>query len=232
MGAMAFSGTSIALCGASLCLSVALAGSCTSSPATTGAIATGGGGGGAGGEEPSYGGKPSWEVMSGSGGCNAVIYEPPVVKSPHVEICSRLEHISNPPTSGPHYPKWANFQSYETPIPWGFLVHSMEHGAVVLAHRCNDCADVAAIQAWVDAQPEDASCISPVTNRLIVAPAPGLDAPFAMAAWGAMLEADCFDPEMAQAFVDAYYAGGPEDICAKGIDPTDPVERIPEGCGE
>ena len=53
-----------------------------------------------------------------------------------------------------------------------------------------------------------------------------------MAAWGAMLEADCFDPDVAEAFVKAYYAGGPEDICSPGFDPTDPAEMIPEDCGQ
>ena len=41
-----------------------------------------------------------------------------------------------PPVGGTHYDQWANFERYTAPVPWGFLVHAMEHGAIVLAYRC------------------------------------------------------------------------------------------------
>ena len=45
---------------------------------------------------------------------------------------------SNPPSSGPHYPIWADFKEYATPVPDGYLVHAEEHGAVLL----RDCLAV------------------------------------------------------------------------------------------
>jgi len=56
----------------------------------------------------------------------------------HEFVCSELTHTSYPPVGGNHYPIWAAYQEYDAPVPWGFLLHSMEHGAVVLAYRCED----------------------------------------------------------------------------------------------
>lgn len=38
--------------------------------------------------------------------------------------------VSNPPTSGPHNPVWANWGVYDTPVPVQYLVHNLEHGGV------------------------------------------------------------------------------------------------------
>ena len=65
---------------------------------------------------------------------------------------------------------------------------------------------------------------------MIVTPAPWLDVPFAVAAWGFLLKADCFDPDQVDAIYDDRYAQGPEDLCASGIDPFDPNSEIPSDC--
>jgi hypothetical protein len=200
-----------------------------------GAGGSGGAGvGGGGGSEMGYGGQESWQVDTGSGGCNASLYAPPIVKSPHVEECTPIDYLSNPPTSGPHYPRWANVQTYDEPPPLGYLVHAMEHGAVLLGYRCPSGCDteVAAMQAFVDGLADDPSCPPNVRVRLIITPLPSLDVPFAAAAWGHMLKADCFDETLLADFVDAHYASGPEDVCGSGFDPTDPAERVPTDCGQ
>jgi Protein of unknown function (DUF3105) len=221
-------------------LAVACASACSSSstPATTtgsGGASSGSGAGGiaaggAGGDD-SLGGQASWEVPTGSGGCNAVLYEPPVLGSPHVDLCSDLEPLSNPPTSGPHYPKWAHFKNYDEPVPRGFLIHALEHGALVLLHNCSDCQDeITAIEDYVAGKPTDNACTPIVDRRVIISPAPWLDVPFAVAAWGFMLKADCFDAEQVDAIYDDHYAKGPEDVCASGIDPFDPLQEVPSDC--
>jgi hypothetical protein len=197
-----------------------------------GAAAAGGAGtGGTGGEEP-IGGEPAWRVMSGSGGCDSVLYEVPVVGSPHVEDCSQVNYLSNPPTSGPHYPKWANYVVYGSTVPWGFLVHAMEHGGVVLSYDCTDCdADIAAMTTYVEGREADPACTS-VNSRVILVPQPSLDVPFAVSAWGQMLKAQCFDEALVSAFIDDNYGNGPEDLCGAGIDPLDPIHEFPADCGE
>src|SRR5688572_24184668 len=69
-------------------------------------------------------------------GCAMEICAVPVPPSPHVDDCSYVEWNSNPPTGGPHYPRWATYAVYPEPIPRGHYVHAMEHGAVVLLHGC------------------------------------------------------------------------------------------------
>jgi len=191
---------------------------------------TGGTSAGTGGEQ-GLGGEGSWEIGTGSGGCNAVLYEPPVLKSPHVAICSDLDPLSNPPTSGPHYPKWAHFKTYNEPVPRGFLIHAMEHGALVFLYNCDNCDDeIQAIEDYIAAKPIDPACIPYADRRAIASPAPWLDVPFAVAAWGFMLKADCFDPDQVDAIYDDRYAQGPEDLCAAGIDPLDPDSGVPDDC--
>jgi hypothetical protein len=65
------------------------------------------------------------------------LYQPPVVASPHVEECSKLAPLSNPPSSGPHYPRWAAYRRYDVPIPRGFSIHDLEHGGIVISYRCD-----------------------------------------------------------------------------------------------
>jgi hypothetical protein len=193
-----------------------------------------GGAGGAGGSVVDYGGEGSWEVDSGSGGCDSTLYDPPVLKSPHLEECTKIDYLSNPPTGGPHYPRWANYQTYEEPVPLGYLVHGMEHGGVLLGYNCpNGCdAEVTKMQAFIDALADDPLCPMSVRVRLTLAPMPSLDVPFAVAAWGHMLKAQCFDETRVTKFVEDHYGKGPEEVCGAGFDPNDPAEQVPADCGK
>ncbi len=42
----------------------------------------------------------------------------------------------NPPTSGDHYPSWITKGVYDTPREDGYLVHSLEHGYVIIWYDC------------------------------------------------------------------------------------------------
>jgi hypothetical protein len=53
-----------------------------------------------------------------------------------------LCYHSNPPTSGPHAPNPAPFQVLDSPAPKENLVHSMEHGGVVVWHNTSNQAAV------------------------------------------------------------------------------------------
>ena len=92
----------------------------------------------------------------------------------HMPVCSPLAYGTNPPQSGNHYPIWAAYKTYAQPFLPGFWVHNLEHGAVVLTYNCpGGCAaDVARIQAFVDALPAD--CAGP-PRRIILLPDPDLD---------------------------------------------------------
>jgi len=139
----------------------------------------------------------------------------------HVATCSDVAYGTRPPSIGPHYGTWADFRAYDAPVPWGFVVHSLEHGAVVLAYDCpSGCPElVASLRAFVDAYPGDARCSGTGARaRFIVMPARDLGAPVAAAAWGKIYRATCFDETSLRAFVDETYARSPEDLCAPGVD--------------
>lgn len=151
--------------------------------------------------------------------CTVEIRAAPPASANHQTPCTPTNY-QLPTAGGDHYSVWADFGAYAQPVPWGFLVHSMEHGAVVLSYRCEgaDCAPIeAAFDALRSRQPADALCVrEDVPNRLIVAPEPSLEWPIALSAWGHTYRATCIDPASLADFVDAHYAGGPEDLCVPG----------------
>ena len=55
----------------------------------------------------------------------------------HITDIYAVEYNSNPPTSGPHFPVWAKPGVYDRFISDGYLLHSMEHGYVVIWYDCS-----------------------------------------------------------------------------------------------
>jgi hypothetical protein len=158
---------------------------------------------------------------AGNGPCNVRMATPAVAASPHVPEGTGITYTSNPPSSGPHYPAWANFQEFTHPVDDGYLVHSMEHGAVLLLYECADdggtCADmIAQLRVVREAVPTDPLCDPGVRVRVILAPRSANDAAVTAAAWGNTYRADCVDAPSLAAFIKAHYAQGPEDFCYPG----------------
>lgn len=154
--------------------------------------------------------------------CDAVVQTHPIQPAPHVDAGTPIVYGTNPPSSCPHYPVWANFVEYDKPIEDGYLVHSMEHGAVVLFYDCDPNACVAP-QAVLDglravraAVPTDPLCDPSIRVRVILAPRPANDVPVAAAAWGATYKADCVDAPSLSKFITDFYAKAPENFCAPG----------------
>ncbi|MBI3103672.1 DUF3105 domain-containing protein [Candidatus Daviesbacteria bacterium] len=54
----------------------------------------------------------------------------------HVPVGTKVEYNSDPPTSGKHYGEWIRSGVYETPKEDGYLVHSLEHGYVIMSYNC------------------------------------------------------------------------------------------------
>jgi hypothetical protein len=126
------------------------------------------------------------------GACNV---EPKTVSGlsqAHVSVCSEVSYPDEPPAGGPHYPNWAAFRSYSLPIPRGFWVHDLEHGGVVFSYNCpNGCeAEVAQVQALIDALPADPLCPAAAPRRVVLTPDPLLDVRWGVSAWGFSLRSD------------------------------------------
>ena len=160
---------------------------------------------------------------AGQGGSGACVQELLTFSSPnaqHVSVCSVIDYPMNPPVYGDHYPVWAAYKSYPFPVPLGFLVHDLEHGAVELLYNCpQGCADeVALAQAFLDSLPQDPRCTPEVKHQTILSPDPTLPSRWAAVAWGHSLTTSCFDSAAFQQFYDANIGHGPEDICGDGAD--------------
>ncbi len=54
----------------------------------------------------------------------------------HVTDIAGIKYSSTPPTSGPHFPIWAKKGVYDRIISDGYLIHSLEHGYVILSYDC------------------------------------------------------------------------------------------------
>jgi uncharacterized protein DUF3105 len=155
----------------------------------------------------------------GSGACNVRIQESPPSSATHLLLCSATSYTTNPPSGGPHYAIWPAFQSYDFALADGFLVHALEHGAVVFWYNCPEgCADeVAQVEAFIGALPEDPLCSgSGSPRRAVLTPSPRLTSRWAASAWGFALSADCFDESAFAAFYTEHYGQGPEQLCNPG----------------
>ena len=139
---------------------------------------------------------------------------PEVEPAPTAEVFSHVPegtdpgpYNSDPPSSGRHYPTqvFAGFNDEEQaasfdPFPAGYLVHSLEHGYVILWYDCEglaagDCEDLKADIERV---------IGRVGNYKVIGfPWPSLNVPVVMTSWGRLLRFDRFDPDLAEAFVRA-----------------------------
>jgi len=154
--------------------------------------------------------------------CNVTTSLEPAMSRNHHDPCSEIDYPFIPPSSGDHYSIWANYRTYDTPVPWGFLVHSLEHGGVVLAYDPSSSAasDVrAAYAALIVAHGADPLCRDETwMSRIIVVPAHDLASPIAAVAWEHTYEATCLDMPSLSAFVEANYGHGPEAICGAGED--------------
>ncbi|HEX7666773.1 MAG TPA: DUF3105 domain-containing protein [Polyangiaceae bacterium] len=176
------------------------------------------------------------------GPCDAVVDTPPLLPANHVGIGTEVDYDSNPPSSGPHYPIWAAYQSYVVPVDRRYYVHDLEHGAIVLVYNCavgdagagvtddaavyddaggpGPCPEVAAqLQAIIDAFPNDPKCDPSAFQprvRFVLTPDPLLDVPVAAAAWGWTYKASCVDTATLSQFAKDHYDQGTEEICANG----------------
>ncbi|HMJ52543.1 MAG TPA: DUF3105 domain-containing protein [Polyangiaceae bacterium] len=199
----------------------------SSEPGSSGGAGAGGTGGtrpgdGAtcGGGSDDAGGAPPELDAAPDGDCQATVAPSPIEGAQHVPICSPVVYATNPPSSGNHYPMWADYRTYDRPILRGFWVHSLEHGAVVISYNCpGGCAaEVASAQSFVDGLPADCGLMA---RRVILTPDPDLDVRFAASAWGFTLRANCFDRHAFADFFSAHYDHAPESICGGGTDPTE-----------
>lgn len=141
----------------------------------------------------------------------------------HVAIAQSeaFAYNSNPPTSGPHNENWVRAGIYDTPQHDALLIHSLEHGYVIISYNCtvhfnaffgipkafaheseSTGSSEVIPEATGSAVTDSNECKELVKNleelankkklwKLIVVPRPQLDTTIALTAWAYI---DKFDP--------------------------------------
>ncbi len=125
----------------------------------------------------------------------------------HVSRDTQIEYQTTPPTSGPHYDGVVSAGFYEETPPMGDLVHSLEHGAVVIYYDPQALTPEAreSLQAYASVHTDPFASV-------IVAPHPETDpeSSFVLTAWRHKLTMDEYDAEVVRAFLAEYLGRGPE----------------------
>ena len=107
------------------------------------------------------------------------------------------------PTSGPHDKTWVNPGDYDTVQPSTKLVHSIEHGMVVIYYDAPSPEAMTILEAW-------AGLYRDQWSGVILARAPGIGEELVLTAWNRTLRLKPFEAAPAAAFIDRYRGRGPE----------------------
>jgi hypothetical protein len=125
----------------------------------------------------------------------------------HIGEGETVKYNSNPPTSGPHLPTWERYGIKTKPVNDELLVHSLEHGYVIMSYNCAKLSkdQCSALQKQLKEVTDEKR-----TWKVIVIPRPNLDTTVALTAWTYLDKMDSFDKARALAFIDEFRDKGPE----------------------
>ncbi|MBI3109422.1 DUF3105 domain-containing protein [Candidatus Daviesbacteria bacterium] len=121
-------------------------------------------------------------------------------------------------TSGDHYGEWTKAGVYDTPQNDGNLIHSMEHGYVVLSYQCiveSEQSGEATASANTTQCDELKNQLAKIyekkgKRKLIVVPRPQMDTKITLSAWNWIDKLDQFDEKRISDFIDSHRDQGPE----------------------
>ena len=127
----------------------------------------------------------------------------PVSGRQHLPDGTKITYDTNPPAEGNHYAKPQDAGAYTTPPADGNLVHSLEHGAVIL---------------WYNPKKLSKEQIKQLTDifdsislsKTIMTPRDSMDVPIAVTSWGRLLKLQSIDVKQIKAFFETNYDRGPE----------------------
>jgi hypothetical protein len=148
----------------------------------------------------------------------------------HVAVGTEVQYHSNPPTSGSHYEDWTRAGVYPEAKDDRNLVHSLEHGYIIMSYQCNpgfdngsevDEATDSAEASQSGELTTAAECderkakLEEIYNqkgksKLIVIARSNLDTNFALTAWNYLDKFDEFDKSRIEKFINAHRDNGPE----------------------
>lgn len=162
----------------------------------------------------------------------------PIQGRDHIKVgAGHPPYNSNPPTSGPHYEEPVAAGVYSTEYADENLIHSLEHGYVIVSYNCDvkevgiklsgpvfahgETEATAGSQASTSAVTKDESChrledeLKSLAEKLkvwklIVTPRKNLEVRIALTAWGRIDKFNRMDGSRMEKFVKLYRDYGPE----------------------
>jgi len=144
-------------------------------------------------------------------GC-ASLEAPPNEGRTHLPDGKTTTYGTYPPTSGPHSITPAAPGWYEEMPPVEQLVHSLEHGFVVVYRAGLDAADETALRARFD------GLVAEGFGGLISVPDESIRDPMTLTAWDRLQRCVRADPDAFEGFVREHYAQAPEATVACGFE--------------
>ena len=133
----------------------------------------------------------------------------PILGDDHVAEGELPDRVGvEPPTSGTHYGTPADAGFYNSPVPDGNLIHSLEHGYVIIWYNCDplsesECNDMK--DGIADIVERDFS-----SNKVIGMPRDGMETTIALTTWGRISRLDSFDEDHIKGFIRANRGVAPE----------------------
>lgn len=106
-----------------------------------------------------------------------------------------FRYASDPPTSGPHLAGAARWGVLDQPIAKALQVHNLEDGGVLVQYNCTDCDDT--ISRLRD-------LVRRYSDKVILAPYPGMKPRIALTAWAYIDTMDEFDEQRVLRFIEAH----------------------------
>jgi hypothetical protein len=129
----------------------------------------------------------------------------PCKSANHVSEGSSVTYDSDPPLAGAHWPSWVNAGFYTATQPKEKLVHSLEHGNIVIYYDQTKLspADLEAIKGL-------AAKYNGQWDGVVAVPRSDAQSALILTAWENMLRLGSYDQAKVNQFVDAYRGRGPE----------------------
>ncbi|MBI2019210.1 DUF3105 domain-containing protein [Candidatus Daviesbacteria bacterium] len=128
----------------------------------------------------------------------------------HIPSNETATYNTNPPTSGPHYAQSADAGIYEKAIPDGNLIHSMEHGAVILWYRESTQSGTLGLSKEEINKLKGIFSSVPVSKKIMVPRESLDDAPIVLTSWGRLLKLQTIEEDKIKTFMETNENRGPE----------------------
>ncbi|KKT27886.1 MAG: hypothetical protein UW81_C0041G0003 [Candidatus Giovannonibacteria bacterium GW2011_GWC2_44_9] len=130
----------------------------------------------------------------------------PIEGRDHVPDGTKVEYHTNPPSSGSHYAKEAEWGVYDKALSDGQLVHNLEHGGVWISYKPS--IPTIATEKLI-------SLAKSYRNKVILTPREANDKDIAVVSWGRIYKFDLavdgsFDENAIKNYIKKYKNTGPE----------------------